>query len=62
MEKTLNFDFYIEKILGGKFLAIAGNEFVLFYDWAGENLIGKIDVEVQEIYWKKDMFFLKAAK
>lgn len=36
--KTLNFDFYIEQIFGGDFLGIAGNEFVLFYDWDGEQL------------------------
>lgn len=52
--KTLNFDFYIEKIFGGRFIGIASSEFILFYDWTGENLIGKIDVEIQDIYWNKN--------
>lgn len=60
--KTLNFDFYIEKIFGGKYLGIAGNEFILLYDWDGEQLIGKIDVEIQDLYWNEDLLFLKSEK
>lgn len=49
--KTLSFDFYVEKIHGGKYLGVAGGEFVLFYDWQGEESKGKIDVELKDVYW-----------
>ncbi len=58
-QKTLKFDFYISEIFGGQFLGIATTEFILFYDWEGENCIGKIDVEINDIYWNKDKFVLK---
>lgn len=54
MVKHLNFDFYIEQIFGGKFVGIAGSEFILFYDWDGEKLIGKIDVEIQDLFWNNN--------
>lgn len=60
--KTLNFDFYIEQIYGGKYLGIAGNEFILFYDWDGEEVQGKIDVELQDLYWNDDHLFLRSGK
>lgn len=45
--KNMKFDFYIEKIFGGKFLGIASSEYVMFYDWDGERCIGKLDVDLK---------------
>ena len=59
MVKNLKLDFYIEKIFGGKLLCLAGNEFVIFYDWEGEQCIGKIDVEMEEIFWNKNSLIIK---
>lgn len=58
----MNFDFYVDKIIGGNLLGVASSEFILFYDWTGENLIGKIDTDVQEIFWGEELFFLKSSK
>lgn len=57
--KPLKFDFYITEIYGGTFLGISNGDYILFYDWEGESCIGKIDVEVKDIYWNKDSFVLK---
>jgi coatomer subunit beta' len=56
---TLKFDFYVNNIHGGRFLALCTSEFVLFYDWAGENCVGKINVELNEIFWHRDRFVIK---
>lgn len=60
--KSLNFDFYVEKIFGGKLLGVAGSDFVLFYDWNGEEAKGKIDAEVKEVYWSGEKILLCTEK
>lgn len=49
--KNLKFEFYIEKLFGGKYLGIAGEDSILFYDWEGEECIGQIDSELDNIFW-----------
>ncbi len=51
---TLKFDFYVNKIFGGEFLGLATNDFVLFYEWEGEKCIGKINVEMEDIFWNNE--------
>jgi len=58
----LSFDFYVERIFGGKLLGVAGSEFVLFYDWSGEEAKGKIDAELKEVYWCGDRVCLCTEK
>lgn len=60
--KSLKFDFYITKIFGGEFLGVSGGDYILFYDWNGENCIGKIDVEITDIFWYKEKIILKNDK
>lgn len=57
--KPLKFDFYITEIFGGSYLGISNGDFILFYDWEGKNCIGKIDVEVKDVYWNKDRFVIR---
>lgn len=60
--KSLKFDFYITKIFGGEFLGVSGGDYILFYDWNGENCIGKIDAELMDIFWYKEKLILKNDK
>lgn len=56
--KTLKFDFYVTQIFGGSYLGISNGDFVLFYSWDGQ-CIGKIDVEVKDVFWQGDEFIVR---
>jgi len=58
--KTLKFDFYITEIFGGSYLGISNGDFILFYSWEGE-CIGKIDVEVKDVFWNGNEFVVKGS-
>lgn len=58
VQKTLKFDFYITQIFGGSYLGISNGDFVLFYSWDGQ-CIGKIDVEVKDVFWQGDEFIIR---
>lgn len=47
----LQVDFYIERIFGGRFLAAAGLDFVMFYDFEDLSVVGKIDASVIQVLW-----------
>jgi coatomer subunit beta' len=60
--KALKFDFYVTQIFGGEFLGVSGGDYVLFYDWNGEKCVGKIDVELTDVFWNNDKLILKNDK
>ncbi|MCA6493463.1 MAG: hypothetical protein IM572_12400, partial [Chitinophagaceae bacterium] len=60
--KSLKFDFYVEAIYAGTYLGVSSGEFVIFYDWNGENCIGRIDVEAKGLYWENLALIVKSTK
>mmetsp|Transcript_5278 Transcript_5278/g.8945 ORF Transcript_5278/g.8945 Transcript_5278/m.8945 type:complete len:1029 (-) Transcript_5278:226-3312(-) len=46
--------FSAEGLYGGNLIAIAGNEFVVFYDWVECRLVMRIDVAPLAVYWSTD--------
>ena len=59
--KTLKFDFYVNAIYGGCFLGVSSGDYVLFYDWNGDNCIGRVDVEAKGLYWEGTSLVVKGA-
>jgi coatomer subunit beta' len=60
--KSLKFDFRVNNIYSGTYLGVAAEDFVIFYDWNGENCIGRIDVETQALYWDNLLLVVKSEK
>jgi len=46
--------FSAEALFGGNLIGIAGNDFIVFYDWAECSLIMRIDVAPESIFWSQD--------
>eukprot|EP00184_Porphyridium_aerugineum_P001108 CAMPEP_0184707886 /NCGR_PEP_ID=MMETSP0313-20130426/37495_1 /TAXON_ID=2792 /ORGANISM="Porphyridium aerugineum, Strain SAG 1380-2" /LENGTH=1038 /DNA_ID=CAMNT_0027169467 /DNA_START=154 /DNA_END=3270 /DNA_ORIENTATION=- len=46
--------FPVEGIAGGTLLGIKGQDFIVFYDWETLQLVRRIDVAAQEVYWSED--------
>lgn len=59
---SIKFDFYVDTIFGGTYLGAASSEFILFYDWSGENNIGRIDVQASNLYWDNNFLTVKSEK
>ena len=55
---SLQLDFYVEKIFGGRFLGVVGIDFVVFYDFDTLRSVGKIDSQITDVQWplKQDRF------
>jgi coatomer subunit beta' len=49
--KSIRPPFPAESIFGGALLAVAGHDFICFYDWEDLHLIRRIDVEAKAVYW-----------
>ena len=60
--KSLKFDFYVESIFAGTYLGVSSGEFVIFYDWNGENCVGRIDVEAKGLFWENLALVVKGTK
>jgi len=46
--------FAVDAIFGGRLIAVVGNDFVCFYDWAEYRLVRRIDVVPKDIVWSED--------
>lgn len=49
--KSIRPPFAAEAIYGGALLAVAGADFICFYNWEDLQLIRRIDVEAKAVYW-----------
>lgn len=59
---SLKFEFQIESIYGGNYLGLSSSEFVVFYDWNGEQSMGRIDVETKDLIWENETLIVNTEK